>query len=168
MNSTETAVERRRNPQPVQRPRIARQGKTLSKELPTSIGEGVKRGNGKRNEHAAPLVRLPGATPVGKVYLEEGIRVWERRVTARHILRMSDSFTINEPILRQLRNFRVVLIRYVAPEGTYELDLDAFTAMSKRHRFPSMDEDVLAVPRTVWRFRPRFDGSGLFAFTGKA
>jgi len=168
MERTNTTAERRRNPQPVQRPRIARQGKTLSKELLASIGKGVTQGNGKRDEHAAPLVRLPGGTPVGKVYLEEGIRIWERRVTARHVLRMSDSFTINQPVLRQLRNLRVVLIRYVAPEGTYELDLDAFIAMSKRHRFPSMAEDVLAVPRADWRFRPRFDGFGLFAFAGKA
>ena len=84
--------------------------------------------------------------------------IWCRRVREKHILRFLDAWTLNEPLLPQLRAAGVSLLRYVAPEGAYEAGLDTF--LQRAAKLPSFacGETVLALPRCKWQFTPSGEG----------
>lgn len=111
---------------------------------------------------------LPGGRPVGELKREHGVLVWERRVRSKHVLRMTDSWTVNHGILRQLADFGVTLLRYIAPEGTYEVALDDFVRSSSVLRKFARGEDVHALPRSNWAYMPRLGQLDLFGFEGRA
>lgn len=112
-----------------------------------------------------PLVRLPGTgKPVGKLRYEAGCLVWERTVGKAHVLRMVDGWTINRGILRQLSKARVDLVRYVAPEGVYEITLSVFMEACRLWEGLANGEDVYSLPRSShhWHFQPNTKLLGLF------
>jgi len=115
-----------------------------------------------------PIIRLPGGQPVGRLVWEEGILVWERRVSAKHVWRKRNAWSINRGILEQLIALGVQLLRYTASEGDYELTLDTFLSQRECDEGAACGEDVFSVPRCRWRFLPDLQGLPLFAFEGSA
>jgi len=109
-----------------------------------------------------PIIRLPKGKPVGRLLAEAGCLIWERNVSPAHILRMRDAWTINAGIRRQLEAYRVVLVRYIALDGVYEVGLDEFRERSEQHRGLAGGEDVFSLPRHEWRFRPNLCQLELF------
>jgi len=115
-----------------------------------------------------PIIRLPSGLPVGTLIWEEGLLVWERRVSAKHVWRKRNAWSINRGILDQLLALGVQLIRYVATEGNYELALETFLSERTCDEGAACGEDVFSVPRCRWRFLPDLQGLPLFAFEGSA
>ena len=112
--------------------------------------------------------RLPNGRRAGRYLEEEGVLVWERMVQRKHILRFMDAFSVNEGLVAQIRRAGVRLIRYVLDGDTYEITVTEFlSSCAVLPRF-ARGEDVYALPRASWRFQPRLDDFGLFAFAGKA
>jgi len=114
------------------------------------------------------VIRLPNGKPVGQLIWEEGLLVWERRVSAKHVWRKRNAWSINRGILEQLIAVGVQLLRYTASEGDYELTLDTFLSQRKCDEGAACGEDVFSVPRCRWRFLPNLNGLPLFAFEGSA
>jgi len=108
------------------------------------------------------VIRLPNGKPVGKLSWEAGLLVWMRNVSPAHILRMRDAWTINYGILQQLGSLSVVLLRYIAADGVYELPLEEFRRKAQRHPKFAAGEDVYSMPRREWRFRPNLCQLELF------
>jgi len=112
--------------------------------------------------------RLPNGRRAGQYLREGGVLVWERNVHRKHVLNFMDGFSINEGLLKQLRRAGVRLIRYVLDGDVYEIELTEFLASCAVLPRFARGEDVYALPRASWRFQPRLDDFGLFAFAGKA
>ena len=94
--------------------------------------------------------------------MDAGCLIWERKVSPAHILRMRNAWTVNYGILQQLESFSVVLLRYIAADGVYELPLQEFRRKAQRHPKFAAGEDVYSVPRREWRFRPNLCQLELF------
>jgi len=109
-----------------------------------------------------PIIRLPNGQPVGGLLVDAGCLIWERKVSPAHILRMRNAWTVNYGILQQLESFSVVLLRYIAADGVYELPLQEFRRKAQRHPKFAAGEDVYSVPRREWRFRPNLCQLELF------
>ena len=106
---------------------------------------------------------LPSSYVVGRFLNEDGNKVWERFVTDRHLLRMLDSYTINAGILDQLLEHRVDRIRYVTTRGTYEIPLRDFISQSKLLRGFANGENVHALARSAWSYRPIWEDAPLLS-----
>jgi len=114
------------------------------------------------NRHAVQLgaPQSPRGKRIGSYIEREGSTVWRRRVKQKHILRILDAFTVNETILGQLRQRKVDLIRYELRDvGSYEISLDSFLRLCTILRRFAEGEDVYAVPRSEWTFKPA-EGNG--------
>jgi len=117
-------------------------------------------------EGAGP--RLPNGRTAGRYLQEAGVVVWVREVRRKHVLHFMDGFSINEGLLKQLRRAGVRLIRYVLDGDVYEIELVEFLSSCAVLPNFARGEDVYALPRASWRFQPRLDDLGLFAFAGRA
>lgn len=102
-----------------------------------------------------PQPVLPSGTPVGKITVHDGKKVWIRHVRNKHVLRAKDSYTINAPLLEQLKGHHVYLIRYIAPDAVYEVTLEEFAAKAKLLPRFAQGEDVLSLRRQDWNRKPR-------------
>ncbi len=107
----------------------------------------------KRSSHLA-LVRTPRGTVIGDIVLEGDQRVFVRRVHERHRLRSHDAWTIGGYVLQQLVRWHLTMIRYLAPDGTYETSLADFLARAIPLEFPGHDESQHVLPRGWWTIRP--------------
>ena len=106
----------------------------------------VREGNGPR---------LPSGGQVGSYLDKDGVRVWERKITQKHILRFLDALTVNARLLRQVREDGVQRIRYeLAGNGAYEISLAAFLERCSMLQGFARGEDVYALPRCEWEFTP--------------
>ncbi len=95
---------------------------------------------------------------LGELRREGEAMVWCRCVRKKNILRFLDAWTLNEPLLTQLRQARVSLLRYRAPEGLYEADLGFFAQEAARLPTFACGETVFALPRRKWQFTPSGEG----------
>jgi len=129
--------------------------RTRNDKLRLTVSDSVETSN-------LPIIRLPNGKPVGRLLVEAGCLIWERNVSPAHILRMRDAWTINEGIWRQLEAYRVVLVRYIALDGVYEVLLAEFRRKSQLHPKLASGEDVHSLPRREWRFRPNLCQLELF------
>jgi len=94
---------------------------------------------------------LPGGTRIGYYSVEDGRRVWTRRVSLdRHCLRIRDAWTINRPLVDQLCADGIDIVRYVTAPQTYELDLVDFLDRAEILPHYACGEDVFALPRAEW------------------
>ena len=95
--------------------------------------------------------RLPNGQQVGSYSVEDGRVVWIRNVCLeRHLLRIRDAWTINEPILDQLRIDSVDAVRYVSEAGIYEVELSEFIERSVVLEGFACGENSHVLPRTEW------------------
>jgi len=96
--------------------------------------------------------RLPNGGCIGAFSVEDGEVVWTRHVSlARHLLRIRDAWTLNEPILEQLRAFGVGIIRYITGDITYEITLSEFIDSSGVLQAFACGENVYYLSRSKWR-----------------
>ena len=95
--------------------------------------------------------RLPSGRQLGSFSDEGDKRVWIRKVkTDPHLLRIRDAWTINRPILEQLQQAGVDVIRYVADSGTYEIDVSEFLLHAEKFEKFANGEDAFALSRANW------------------
>jgi hypothetical protein len=101
-------------------------------------------------------VRAPGGRVIGCVVQEGGERVFLRRVRPeRHLFRALDAWPLGAYALDQLRRWRVTRLRYVGPDGVYEVPVDGFLSRAISLEFPH--ETQLVLPRAWWPTRPADD-----------
>ena len=108
--------------------------------------------------------RLPNGQQVGSYSEEGGKLIWTRNVCQKHLLRFLDAWTINDGLLRQLCMDHVALIQYRAREGVYEIALSDFLEKAALLRAFACDEDVYALPRSVWSFTDEPENGQLVLF----
>jgi len=94
---------------------------------------------------------LPSGQFVGTYTTEGGKRIWTRHIDPqRHLLRIRNSWTVNAPVLDQLAEDDVYLIRYVTPAEIYEVPLSEFMRQSEKLEHFACGEDTFALPRGYW------------------
>ena len=106
--------------------------------------------------------------PCGKLVYEDGVLVWERKVTERrHLFRwgrawdgseVRDAWTLGEQLLGQLRELGVGRIRYVTRDEIYEVGVDDFLRQAReldQSDWTSGTEPQWALPRRLWEKRTR-------------
>ena len=90
---------------------------------------------------------------IAEVYDEGGVIVAQRIVTEGcHLLWKWDAWPLGRQALDQALDMDVDLLRYVAPEGTYEIAVAAFVEQAER--LPFRHETQFALRRRAWRFTP--------------
>lgn len=113
--------------------------------------------------------RLPHGGKVGSCLKEDGVLVWERKITQKHILRFLDALTINVGLLRQLQRDGVQRIRYkLDGDGVYEIPLPTFLERCSILQGFAGGEDVYALPRSEWCYLPTLKHLDLFGPEGRA
>ncbi len=100
------------------------------------------------------LVRTPGGAIIGTIVLEGDQRVFVRRVTERIRFRLHDAWPLGAYALEQLVRWRVTLLRYLTPDGIYEVGLAGFIAQAIAMEFPGHPEVQHVLPRSLWTVRP--------------
>jgi len=109
----------------------------------------------KHNNNAIASIsngpRLPSGKQLGN-YSDEGEKiVWIRRVSVdRHLLRIRNAWTINRPILEQIQQAGVDVIRYVEGSDDYEVDLSEFLQRAEIFKNFANGEDAFALSRAKW------------------
>lgn len=106
--------------------------------------------------------------PCGRLVYEDGVLVWERKVTEqRHLFRFGrawdgsevrDAWTLGEQILGQLRALGVERIRYVCDDEVYEVSVEDFLRQAKeldQSEWAQGTEPQWALPRRLWGKRTR-------------
>lgn len=111
---------------------------------------------------------LPGGRRVGRYMIEGDQVIWTRSVSViPHLVRVRNAWSVNRPILDQLRADAVDVVRYVdAGAGvTYEVDLDYFETHAEVLRdFVAPGEDAFVLARGRWRRHEKADASQLSLF----
>lgn len=100
-------------------------------------------------------LNLPNGLPVGRISCKDGLKVFERQVTKKHILRMYDAWTTGQELLNQLIDEDVDCVRYVTSNGAYQVMIDDF--LSKAQCLPDFaeGETQYALARKEWKFIPK-------------
>ncbi len=100
--------------------------------------------------HLCGVVREPGGRVIANVWQEDPARVLERRVGERHRYRARDAWSLGAGALEQARALRVDVLRYIAPDGVYDVAFPDFEAQAER--LPLAHERQFVLPRRLWRF----------------
>jgi len=107
-------------------------------------------------------IRLPNGRPIGGLSTQGDLLVWTRRVLQKHVYRLWHAWTINKGILLQLIYADVVLVRYVAPWGLYEILLEDFVEWCLDDPGGPDGEHIFGVECAKWRFTPQHEQLHLF------
>lgn len=112
------------------------------------------------NSRSKQSIRPTGPTTsngrrIGYYKRESGRLVWIRRIGHKNVLWSHDALTINRPVLNQLVDAGVSLIRYEAPDAIYEISFAEFLSGADiKPRF-ARGEDVFLVARPKWQTTPK-------------
>jgi len=94
---------------------------------------------------------LPSGKRIGQFAMDGELRIWVRYVQQQsHLLRIRDAWTVNKPLLDQLRDEGIDIIRYVTDSETYEVGVEEFADVAECLPGFACGEDCYALPRGSW------------------
>ncbi len=110
-----------------------------------------------RDSHTTNLqigvVREPAGRVIARVEQEGAVRVLVRRVKPQpHLYRARDAWPLGAHALTQAKDLGVDVLRYIAPDGIYEIALAIFVEQAER--LPFAHEPQFVLLRSCWRFTP--------------